>query len=211
VPNAPDDASDASVEAGRGGAGAAAPGDAATATLAAAGVSGRDGGRGSRAGTAHSASSSAEPAWLQQRGAGPERGPASSAGAEGGRAAALHAPRDMSGGACGPRAPQAWQQAAASACADGRGSGHAAEPWHAGFEPHHVLPRAERMALGAAAKRLIDAGRLAYLRERGMRARAVQYVAPEVSGENRLLLATAGCFCRSEDLHVLAEGVRLCE
>ncbi len=94
---------------------------------------------------------------------------------------------------------------------DDRGSGHAAEPRHAGFEPHHVLPRSERMALGAAAKHLIDAGRLAYLRERGLHARVVQYVAPEVSGENRLLLATAGCACRSRDLHVLADGMPLCE
>ncbi|CAG9463823.1 unnamed protein product [Pedinophyceae sp. YPF-701] len=52
------------------------------------------------------------------------------------------------------------------------------------------VPRAERMRVGMMCKHLIDAARLEWLRDRRVEhARIVKYVAPEVSGENRLLLA----------------------
>lgn len=62
-----------------------------------------------------------------------------------------------------------------------------------GFQPY-FLPIERRMALGAAAKQLIDAARVHYLRGQGLaNARAVQYVSQQVSGENLLLVASTGC------------------
>lgn len=59
------------------------------------------------------------------------------------------------------------------------------------FDPCQALPRARRMALGQMCKQLIDRGRLDWLARRCASAELVCYVPPEVSGENRLLLATA--------------------
>ncbi|KAL4421463.1 hypothetical protein ABPG75_010754 [Micractinium tetrahymenae] len=62
------------------------------------------------------------------------------------------------------------------------------EPWR----PQAALPRARKIAIGGRCKRLIDAARLRWLRRQGFAgAGLVQYVAPSVSGENRLLLAVA--------------------
>lgn len=63
-----------------------------------------------------------------------------------------------------------------------------AEPWR----PQSALLRARKIAIGGRCKRLIDAARLRWLRRQGFAsAGLVQYVAPSVSGENRLLLAVA--------------------
>lgn len=59
------------------------------------------------------------------------------------------------------------------------------------WDPHRLLPRAERIAIGLDCKALIDAARLDYLKASGMTAELVAYVAPDVSGENKLLLARA--------------------
>ena len=59
------------------------------------------------------------------------------------------------------------------------------------WDPHRLLPRAERIAIGLGSKALIDAARLDYLKAAGMTAELVAYVAPDVSGENKLLLARA--------------------
>lgn len=52
------------------------------------------------------------------------------------------------------------------------------------------IPRPRRIAVGQKCKALIDRGRLAWLQELGCQAESVLYVPPDVSGENRLLLAT---------------------
>ncbi|GIL88710.1 hypothetical protein Vretimale_17287 [Volvox reticuliferus] len=57
------------------------------------------------------------------------------------------------------------------------------------FDPVFRLPRALRMAVGQKCKQLIDAGRLDWLRQRFRSAELVSYIGPEVTGENRLLLA----------------------
>ncbi|EFJ48142.1 hypothetical protein VOLCADRAFT_117653 [Volvox carteri f. nagariensis] len=57
------------------------------------------------------------------------------------------------------------------------------------FDPVFRIPRAVRMALGQKCKQLIDAGRLEWLQRRFRRAEMVSYIGPEVTGENRLLLA----------------------
>ncbi len=83
-------------------------------------------------------------------------------------------------------------RAARGTAADGEGAGVCGpvKGQSSGFEPHW-LPREQRAALGAAAKRLIDAGRLAFLRTHGFQnVCAVQYVPPQVSGENWLLVAS---------------------
>ena len=62
-----------------------------------------------------------------------------------------------------------------------------------GLPVDHVLqdiPRARRMEVGAKCKRLIDEGRLEFLKSSGFKAESLLYVRPEVSGENRLLLAS---------------------
>ncbi|KAG2451847.1 hypothetical protein HYH02_003623 [Chlamydomonas schloesseri] len=57
------------------------------------------------------------------------------------------------------------------------------------FDPATRLPRARRMAVGQMCKQLIDRGRLEWLRDKYARAELVCYIGPEVTGENRLLLA----------------------
>ncbi|GIL60782.1 hypothetical protein Vafri_15223 [Volvox africanus] len=57
------------------------------------------------------------------------------------------------------------------------------------FDPVFRLPRALRMAVGQKCKQLIDAGRLDWLRRRFRVVELVSYIGPEVTGENRLLLA----------------------
>jgi tRNA:m4X modification enzyme len=100
----------------------------------------------------------------------------------------------MSGWAlCGHDGADAAALAAAADAQDARG-GDAPPPvgaTEADWRPHHSLPRARRVRLGGSAKRLLDACRLEFLRSAGFAAaEAVLYVAPSVSGENRLLLAT---------------------
>lgn len=48
---------------------------------------------------------------------------------------------------------------------------------------------AKRAALGFKCKRIIDIGRLMWLRERGLDAKLVRYVPPSISPENHLLIA----------------------
>lgn len=60
-----------------------------------------------------------------------------------------------------------------------------------GFDPARCLSRIERMALGQKCKQLIEAGRLEWMRGRFGACELVCYVGPEVTGENRLLLAVA--------------------
>lgn len=52
-----------------------------------------------------------------------------------------------------------------------------------------AIDATERVILGRKCKRLIDTGRLLWLRERGMQAKLVEYIAACVSPENKLLLA----------------------
>jgi tRNA:m4X modification enzyme len=59
------------------------------------------------------------------------------------------------------------------------------------WRPHFTLSRRARMAAGRHCKRLIDWGRLEALQRGGFAAEDVIYCDPEVSGENRLILATA--------------------
>ncbi|KXZ52615.1 hypothetical protein GPECTOR_9g660 [Gonium pectorale] len=59
------------------------------------------------------------------------------------------------------------------------------------FDPAALLPRSRRMAVGQICKQVIDAGRLDWLRSRFRSAELVSYIGPEVTGENRLLLAAA--------------------
>lgn len=80
-------------------------------------------------------------------------------------------------------AAAALEARAAAVPAPGQGEG--------GWRPHQGLPREARIAVGQQCKRLIDAGRLEWLAQRGFAAEAVRYVEAQVSGENRLLLATA--------------------
>jgi Methyltransferase TRM13 len=63
------------------------------------------------------------------------------------------------------------------------------DAWPEGSAPTAGIPRSERIVIGMICKRLIDWGRLAWLREHGYEAELVAYVAPSVSGENKLLLA----------------------
>jgi tRNA:m4X modification enzyme len=53
----------------------------------------------------------------------------------------------------------------------------------------NALDAAQRFALGKKCKRLIDMGRLLWLREKGMQAKLVEYIADTVSPENKVLLA----------------------
>lgn len=85
----------------------------------------------------------------------------------------------------GATPPSPTHAAAAPPAAD---AAAAAEPWR----PQAALPRDRKIAIGGRCKRLIDAARLRWLRRQGFAsAGLVQYVAPAVSGENRLLLAVA--------------------
>ena len=64
-----------------------------------------------------------------------------------------------------------------------------AEPESAGTgAPADVLSRDERQRIGMLCKRLIDYGRLQWLRQQGFEAEAVCFVDSAVSGENMLLL-----------------------
>jgi tRNA:m4X modification enzyme len=56
-------------------------------------------------------------------------------------------------------------------------------------EAMNALDAAQRFALGKKCKRLIDMGRLLWLREKGMQAKLVEYIADTVSPENKVLLA----------------------
>ncbi|KAG2488324.1 hypothetical protein HYH03_013174 [Edaphochlamys debaryana] len=89
--------------------------------------------------------------------------------------------------------------AAAAANEGAVGAAGAAPPGE--FDPAARLPRARRMAIGAMAKQLIDAGRLDWLTKRYGRAELVSYIGPEVTGENRLLLAVGPCAGASAEAH----------
>jgi tRNA:m4X modification enzyme len=54
---------------------------------------------------------------------------------------------------------------------------------------HHTYSREERQVIGKQCKRLIDYGRVEWLRRNGFDAQEVLYCYPESSGENRLVLA----------------------
>lgn len=82
----------------------------------------------------------------------------------------------------GTPAAGAAAEAAAAACAAAAG-----DDWR----PQRALTREQKIAVGRRCKRLIDAARLRWLRRQGFEASLVKYVPSEVSGENRLLLATA--------------------
>ena len=56
-------------------------------------------------------------------------------------------------------------------------------------EAMNALDVTERSSLGRKCKRLIDTGRLLWLKEKGMQSKLVEYIAPSVSPENKLLLA----------------------
>lgn len=58
-----------------------------------------------------------------------------------------------------------------------------------GWRLHHSFPREERQLIGKQCKRLIDYGRVEWLRRNGFDAIEVLYCDPESSGENRLVLA----------------------
>lgn len=92
-----------------------------------------------------------------------------------------------------PAAPQPAQQqqqaagaGAAGDGAEGRQGPQGGEEWR----PQWALPRERKIAVGQRCKRLIDAARLRWLRRQGFEASIVKYVPSNVSGENRLLLAT---------------------
>ena len=90
---------------------------------------------------------------------------------------------------CGAPAATGSEQQASDGERVAQGS-NATEGFAPVFQPY-FLPIERRMALGAAAKQLIDAARVHYLRAQGLaNARAVQYVSQQVSGENRLLVAS---------------------
>lgn len=59
-------------------------------------------------------------------------------------------------------------------------------PWR----PHHLLTRQERIKIGQRCKKILDYGRLEWLRKHDCTSKSVIYVPPNVTGENRLLLAT---------------------
>ena len=57
------------------------------------------------------------------------------------------------------------------------------------WRPHHTLRRSTRISIGRQCKRIIDYARVEWLRQNGFEVDDVIYCAPEVSGENRLLMA----------------------
>ena len=90
---------------------------------------------------------------------------------------------------CGAPAATGSEQQASDDDRVAQGS-NGTESCTSAFQPY-FLPIVRRMALGAAAKQLIDAARVHYLRGHKLgNARAVQYVSQQVSCENRLLVAT---------------------
>ena len=58
------------------------------------------------------------------------------------------------------------------------------------FLPYVWLDRTRRIDIGMMCKRILDTGRLLWLREQGWCAQSVLYVAPDITGENRLMIAT---------------------
>ncbi|KAI8440739.1 LOW QUALITY PROTEIN: hypothetical protein MSG28_009078 [Choristoneura fumiferana] len=56
-------------------------------------------------------------------------------------------------------------------------------------DPKYPITRAERSAVGARAKALLDLGRVRWLRARGLRARLARFVPPGVSPENLCIVA----------------------
>lgn len=77
-----------------------------------------------------------------------------------------------------------------------KGSSNSIE--NAMFESEHGLvssglPRQDRQQIGMLCKRLIDYGRLQWLKEQGMQAELVRFVDPSVSGENCLILGRQRC------------------
>jgi tRNA:m4X modification enzyme len=58
-----------------------------------------------------------------------------------------------------------------------------------GWRLHHSFSREQRQLIGRQCKRLIDYGRVEWLRRNGFEAIEVLYCDPESSGENRLVLA----------------------
>ncbi|KAG0564589.1 hypothetical protein KC19_8G123200 [Ceratodon purpureus] len=56
-------------------------------------------------------------------------------------------------------------------------------------EAMNAMDATQRFALGKKCKRLIDMGRLLWVREKGMQAKLVEYIADTVSPENKVLLA----------------------
>jgi tRNA:m4X modification enzyme len=88
---------------------------------------------------------------------------------------------------CGfPEDEQAKARGGSAAAAEGEAGSKAA--------PHGLarLSSAEKEAVGTQCKELLDVGRALYLRDRGFDVRLVRYVAPDISPENTLLLATRG-------------------
>jgi tRNA:m4X modification enzyme len=75
------------------------------------------------------------------------------------------------------------EEAKAPAAAE---AGEEAEPSQA----QALLSRAEKEIIGAQCKELLDVGRALWLQQRGFDVRLVRYVAPDVSPENTLLIAT---------------------
>lgn len=93
---------------------------------------------------------------------------------------------------CGAPAATGSKQQACDGERAARGS-NGMETCASVFQPY-FLPIERRVALGAAAKQLIDAARVHYLRGQGLaNARAVRYVSQQVSCENRLLVASTTC------------------
>lgn len=87
------------------------------------------------------------------------------------------------------REPREQAAAATAAAAEGEGGEGDEDAVHRAMM-ERVVPRAERHALGHGAKRLLDAGRVRWLKKRGATAELVRFIDAAVSPENRLLLAT---------------------
>lgn len=58
-----------------------------------------------------------------------------------------------------------------------------------GFDPLKFVPRERRIAIGQKCKELIDIGRWHWLQQRCPSTELVEYISPQISGENRLLVA----------------------
>lgn len=59
-------------------------------------------------------------------------------------------------------------------------------------EAMNAMDATQRFSLGKKCKRLIDIGRLLWLRQKDMQAKLVEYIADTVSPENKVLLAKHG-------------------
>lgn len=107
--------------------------------------------------------------------------PAATAAADGTTALPANVAAAAAAGAAAPSAAGAsGAQPIASADAPG-----------AALLPYLLLPRERRMAVGQKCKELLDLGRWHWLRRVCPGAQLVEYIEPEVSGENRLLVAAA--------------------